>query len=376
LRLERSWLLAVESTRAVVARHGARRHTCLRDVGGDRARRLADNLPPLVGSLWCVRLELHLVAHGEAAAQFASRHVFALDVELLPVHGTNHAIGQVEGEFGHGVFGKVVVRLELVEELGGRHDVVVCVVRTHDLALAFQRPRNQRLSSAVVLVGELDLRHSPRRRRRVNKDGVVALDEAVPLKVEGDLLAVSNHVAVGCLGVLGLRVHDLHKLSHTVLNRLENVRLELGERILDTDEILAIVVLFLNLLVEAMHNTALQNVGVVCSLQVTAVRVVRGRVLAEELDVLLGMGSGLVDLLAALARSFGQLLALVLDLGVQAFEDGQNGTLELFRGFVVLVGDSLIIVNNNRVYRRVGLTWVLDRMFSNMPAIPPSDWSK
>jgi hypothetical protein len=92
--------------------------------------------------------------------------------------------------------------------------------------------------------------------------------------------------------------------------------------------------------------------------------------------VLLGMGSGLVDLLAALARSFGQLLALVLDLGVQAFEDGQNGTLELFRGFVVLVGDSLIIVNNNRVYRRVGLTWVLDRMFSNMPAIPPSDWSK
>jgi hypothetical protein len=51
-------------------------------------------------------------------------------------------------------------------------------------------------------------------------------------------------------------------------------------------------------------------------------RVIRGRVLAEELDVLLSMGSGLVDLLAAFARSFGQLLALVLNFGMQAFEDG------------------------------------------------------
>jgi hypothetical protein len=107
-----------------------------------------------------------------------------------------------------------------------------------------------------------------------------------------------------------------------VLNGLENVRLKLSKRVLDTDEILSVIVFLLDLLVQAMQDAALQDVRIVCSLQVSAVRVIRGRVLAEELDVLLSMGSGLVDLLAAFARSFGQLLALVLNFGMQAFEDG------------------------------------------------------
>jgi hypothetical protein len=217
-----------------------------------------------------------------------------------------------------------------VEELGRRHNVVVGVVGAHDLALAFQRSRNQRLGCAVVLVGELDLRDSPCGCGWVDEDGVVALDEAVPFKVERDFLAVPNHVTVSCLGVLGLRVHDLHELSHAVLDGLENMRLKLSKRVLNTNQILAVVVFFLNLLVQAVQDAALQNVWVIGSLQVSAVRVVRGRILTEELDVLLSVGSGLVDLLAALARSFGQFLALVLNLGVQAFEDGQNCTLELF----------------------------------------------
>jgi hypothetical protein len=174
----------------------------------------------------------------------------------------------------------------------------------------------------VILVGELDLRDSPCRGGWVDEDGVVALDEAVPLKIEGDFLAVSNHVTVSGLGVLSLRVHDLHELSHAVLNGLENVRLKLSKRVLDTDEILSVIVFLLDLLVQAMQDAALQDVRIVCSLQVSAMRVIRGRVLAEELDVLLSMGSGLVDLLAAFARSFGQLLALVLNFGMQAFEDG------------------------------------------------------
>jgi hypothetical protein len=277
---------------------------------------LADNLPPLSCSLWCMRLELQFVAEGKATAQLAARDVFALDIELLPVHSTNHAVGQVQREFRYGVFGKVVVRLEFVEELGRRHNVVVGVVRTHDLALAFQRARDQWLRCAVVLVGELDLRDSPRRGRWVDEDGVVALDEAVPFKVEGNFLDVANHVTIRRLGVLGLCIDDLHELAHTMLDGLENVRLELSKRVLNTDKILSVVVLFQNLLVQAMHDSALQDVRIVCSLQIAAMRVVRGRILPEELDVLLGMGSGLVDSLAALARSFCQLLALVLDLGV------------------------------------------------------------
>jgi hypothetical protein len=138
LCLKRSWLLAIDSNGAGVACHGAGGHAALRHVVGHGACRLADNLPPLVGGLWCMRLELYFVADGEAAAQLAARDVFALDVELLPVHSADHAVRQVQGEFGHRILGEVVVRLELVEKLGGRHDVVVCVVRTHDLALALQ----------------------------------------------------------------------------------------------------------------------------------------------------------------------------------------------------------------------------------------------
>jgi hypothetical protein len=57
--------------------------------------------------------------------------------------------------------------------------------------------------------------------------------------------------------------------------------------------------------------------------------------------VLLGVGSGFVNILAALASSLGQLLALVLNLGVQPIEDGEDGALELFCRLVVLVGDAL-----------------------------------
>jgi hypothetical protein len=46
------------------------------------------------------------------------------------------------------------------------------------------------------------------------------------------------------------------------------------------------------------------------------VRVENGRVLAKQLDVLLSMGSRLVNGFAALAGALRQLLALVLDLSV------------------------------------------------------------
>jgi hypothetical protein len=97
---------------------------------------------------------------------------------------------------------------------------------------------------------------------------------------------------------------------------------KLSKRILNTDEVLPVVVLLLDLLVEAMHNPTLQDVGIVCSLHVAAVRVKRRRVLTKELNVLLSMGTRLVDSLTALASSLGQLLALVLNFRVEAIEDG------------------------------------------------------
>jgi hypothetical protein len=53
-------------------------------------------------------------------------------------------------------------------------------------------------------------------------------------------------------------------------------------------------------------------------------------VLTEQLDVLLSVGTRLINSLAAFASSLGQLLALVLDLSVKTFENWQNCTLQLF----------------------------------------------
>jgi hypothetical protein len=71
------------------------------------------------------------------------------------------------------------------------------------------------------------------------------------------------------------------------------------------------------------------------------VRVEDCGVLTKKLNVLLGVLASLVDSLTALAGSLCELLALVLDLGVQAVEDGENGAFQLLRSLVVLVGDTL-----------------------------------
>jgi hypothetical protein len=197
----------------------------------------------------------------------------------------------------------------------------------------------------VVLVGELYLRDCSRGRRGVDQNGVVALDKAVPFKIERNALRISNHISIRCLGVFGLRVDNLHKLTHAMLHCLNNMRFKLSKRVLDTNEILAVIVLLLNLLVEPMHDTALQDIGIVCSLHIAAVRVKCRRVLAQELNVLLGVGAGLVNRLAAFTSSFGQLLALVLDLGVKAIENGKNCAFQLFGRLVVLVGDALSTVS-------------------------------
>jgi hypothetical protein len=118
---------------------------------------LADNVPPLFCSLWSVCLECELVCHGESTTNLALGHVLALDVELLTVDGTDDAVGNVERQFGDWVLSEVVVCLELVEELGGSDDIVVCVVGAHDLALLLERAGYEWLGGAVVLVGEADV---------------------------------------------------------------------------------------------------------------------------------------------------------------------------------------------------------------------------
>jgi hypothetical protein len=189
------------------------------------------------------------VRHGEGTTDLALGHVLALDVELLSVDSTNDTVGDVERQFGDWVLSKVVVCLELVKELGRRHDVVVGVVGAHNLALFLERAGDEWLGRAVVLVGEANVRECAGWSGGVDEDCVVALDEAVPLKVLGDALGSSNHVSICSLGVLCLSVDDLQELTHALLDCLDDVGLELRERVLHTNQVLTVVVLFLDLLV-------------------------------------------------------------------------------------------------------------------------------
>jgi hypothetical protein len=56
-------------------------------------------------------------------------------------------------------------------------------------------------------------------------------------------------------------------------------------------------------------------------------RIVGGRVLSQKLNMLLCVRSRLVHQLTSFAGSLGKLLGLVLDLGVEAVEDGEDGAL-------------------------------------------------
>jgi hypothetical protein len=93
-----------------------------------------------------------------------------------------------------------------------------------------------------------------------------------------------------------------------------------------------------------MHDTTLQDVGVICGFDVSGMGVEGRSVGAKKLNVFLGVCSRLVDGLAALAGALGQLLALVLDLGVEAVEDGEDGALKLLCGLVMLVRDALVVL--------------------------------
>ena len=86
-----------------------------------------------------------------------------------------------------------------------------------------------------------------------------------------------------------------------------------------------------------MVDSALEDVWVVGSLHRATVRVENCGVLAEELNVLLSVLASLVDSLTALTGALCELLALVLNLRVQAVKDGEDGAFQLLGRLVVLV---------------------------------------
>lgn len=197
----------------------------------------------------------------------------------------------------------------------------------------------------MVLVGEADVGHAAWGSVGVDQDLVVALNETIPLEVGRDLTSGASHVAIHGASLLGLGTDNLVELGQPVLDGGEDVGFKLSEAVLDSEDIVAVVILLDDLLVQAMVDTTLKDVGIFVSADLASGAFKGSRVLAKLLDVLLRGLAGLVDKLAALSSTLCELLGLVLDLGVETLENGEDRALESLCCFGVRVGDALLLLS-------------------------------
>lgn len=84
---------------------------------------------------------------------------------------------------------------------------------------------------------------------------------------------------------------------------------------------MTVVVLFNDLFVEAVVNTALDDVRIVRRIDPSTRAGETGGMLTEELDLLLGNVPSLVDNLRPFHRTARELFGLVLDLGMKTSQD-------------------------------------------------------
>lgn len=91
---------------------------------------------------------------------------------------------------------------------------------------------------------------------------------------------------------------------------------------MNTDQILSVVVFFLDLLVQTVHDTTLEDVWIIRGFHVAAVRVESRGMLSKKLNMFLCVSTSLVDGLATFSSPLCEFLALILDLSVETVEDG------------------------------------------------------
>lgn len=101
-----------------------------------------------------------------------------------------------------------------------------------------------------------------------------------------------------------------------MLNRLKNMCLKLSKAILHLNHILPIGILLLNLLVQTVVDSSLNDIWIFMGCDFAASRVEGCGVLCEQFDVFLCGGASLVDGFTALSSSFDQFLVLGFDFGV------------------------------------------------------------
>ena len=92
----------------------------------------------------------------------------------------------------------------------------------------------------MILVWKADILHASRWLGRIDQDCIVSLEESIPLKVRCNALRCRNHVTVQASVLIGLMSQDLLELAKTVLECLNDMRFELGEGVLNSQEILPV----------------------------------------------------------------------------------------------------------------------------------------
>lgn len=350
---------------SLVGHDGRSRRALIGSGGSACTCSCADGLEPSLGFGRAVRLECQLRCSGQLAADTLTL-VLALDVELLSAGSSNHGIGEVDGQLGLGVVGKVVVVLELVQELGRGNNIVARLGSPRELVarLALQRTLDQSLCGVVVLVGEVDGIDASWRVVRVDEVGALAVEEAHPLEIGRDSLSGAQHVGVEGTRLLGLAAsHGIEGL-HGLLDDLDHMGLERLEVFLQMDQVVAVVVLLDDLLVQSVVDAALDAVGVLGRVHLAAGRLKGCAVLAQQFNVFLSSVPDLLDLLCALAGAVLDLLDLGLDLLVQSLEDGEDGSLEGLLGLGVGVDHGLCV--DSHVLEEAGNT---TQALVEMPAL-------
>jgi hypothetical protein len=89
----------------------------------------------------------------------------------------------------------------------------------------------------------------------------------------------------------------------------------------------------------------LEDIGILVSADLSARALKGSRVLAEQLDVLLGCLARLVDKLSTFSSALCEFLGLVLDLAVETLKHGEDGALESLRCLGVRIGDALVLLS-------------------------------
>jgi hypothetical protein len=290
IRINTTRLLSATSTHVALNRRSRHRISSLPSLSHDDAM-------PLLRIARRMRLKVILGVQMQFRGDLAARHILALDMEFDAINTADAAVMQEQGQLGDRILVEVVVVFEFVEVSRGCDGVVAGLVTrqcAQAVGFALEGAFDEGFGGAVALVGEADVAHASGGCVGVDEDVLVALDEAMPFKVQRDFLRGRGHVAVHGAVAFSLAAHELGEGCQSALHGGKDVSFELLEAALYGEEVVAVVVLVQYLLAETMVDTSLKDVWIMCGIHFGTCRIKICRVLSEEFDVFLARITSLV----------------------------------------------------------------------------------